>query len=91
MFESRPLPVLMKLEDMAQEMQEPFGYDTHDLPLDELCQRIETNLHEIMIRAEAPDAVQIRQRRRSAVEGTPMEPSFNMGRRRSSEASSFAA
>ena len=48
--------ILLKLEQMAREMSEPFGFDRHDLPLDELCQKIEKSLHEILIRAEKRSA-----------------------------------
>ena len=44
--------ILLKLEQMAREMSEPFGFDRHDLPLDELCKKIEKSLHEILLRAE---------------------------------------
>ena len=44
--------ILTKLEEMAREMSEPFGLDTHDLPIDELCYKIEKSLYEILSRVE---------------------------------------
>ena len=46
---------MVKLEQIAGEMSEPFGFDKYDIALEELCQKVEQNLHEILMRAEAPE------------------------------------
>jgi len=35
------------LELLAEEVEQPFGHDPHDLPLDDLCQTIERSIHQI--------------------------------------------
>jgi putative membrane protein len=43
------LYVLASLEILAEEIENPFGFDTNDLPLDELAAMIKKNTHEILI------------------------------------------
>ena len=59
--------ILIKLEQMAGEMQEPFGFDTYDLALEEICTRIEQDLHEILLRAEGAEGHTQRDVRRSSI------------------------
>lgn len=59
--------ILMKLEQMAGEMQEPFGYDTYDLALEELCTRVERNVYEVLMRAEGPQGSAARDVRRASL------------------------
>ena len=42
------LYVFASLELLAEEIEDPFGDDENDLPLDDICQRIKTNLNEIL-------------------------------------------
>lgn len=42
------LYVFASIELIAEEIEDPFGEDDNDLPLDDICQRIKTNLNEIM-------------------------------------------
>ena len=46
---------LIGLELIAEEIEDPFGHDSDDLPLDTICERITTSVHEIM-RREPPAA-----------------------------------
>ena len=39
---------MVGLELIAEEIEDPFGYDDDDLPVDELCAKVEGNIHEIM-------------------------------------------
>ena len=39
---------LIGLEIVAEEIEDPFGHDTDDLPLDTICERICVTVHEIM-------------------------------------------
>ena len=39
--------VLVSMEVLAEEIEDPFGEDENDLPLDDICKRIKTNLTEI--------------------------------------------
>ncbi len=41
------LYVFASIELIAEEIEEPFGEDDNDLPTDDICLRIKTNLHEI--------------------------------------------
>ena len=41
------LYVFASIELIAEEIEDPFGEDENDLPLDDLCKRIKTNLTEI--------------------------------------------
>ncbi len=41
------LYVLASLELIAEEIENPFGKDANDLPLDEICQTIRKNVKEI--------------------------------------------
>lgn len=40
--------VLVSIEILAEEIEDPFGDDENDLPMDEIAQRIKKNIHEIM-------------------------------------------
>jgi putative membrane protein len=42
------LYVFASIELIAEEIEDPFGDDDNDLPLDDICQRIKTNLNEIL-------------------------------------------
>ena len=42
------LYVFASIELIAEEIEDPFGEDDNDLPLDDICERIKTNLNEIM-------------------------------------------
>ena len=41
------LYVFASIELIAEEIEDPFGEDENDLPLDDMCKRIKTNLTEI--------------------------------------------
>lgn len=41
------LYVFASIELIAEEIEDPFGEDENDLPLDDICNRIKTNLNEI--------------------------------------------
>ena len=43
--------ILVSVELIAEEIEDPFGVDENDLPLDGLCQTIRTNTDEILTRA----------------------------------------
>ena len=40
--------VMVSLEILAEEIEDPFGSDDNDLPTDELAGKIEDSVHEIM-------------------------------------------
>lgn len=40
--------VLVSMEVLAEEIEDPFGTDDNDLPLDEICERIRLNVREII-------------------------------------------
>ena len=42
------LYILASLELLAEEIENPFGEDTNDLPVDEICNTIKANVHEIL-------------------------------------------
>ncbi len=42
------LYVFASIELIAEEIEDPFGEDDNDLPLDDICNRIKTNLNEIL-------------------------------------------
>jgi len=42
------LYVFASIELIAEEIEDPFGFDDNDLPLDDICKRIKTNLSEIL-------------------------------------------
>ncbi len=42
------LYVFASIELIAEEIEDPFGEDDNDLPLDDICERIKTNLNEIL-------------------------------------------
>ena len=39
---------MVGLELIAEEIEDPFGYDDDDLPVDELCEKVEGNIQEII-------------------------------------------
>jgi len=39
---------MVGLELIAEEIEDPFGYDDDDLPVDELCAKVERNIKEII-------------------------------------------
>lgn len=41
------------LELLSEEIEDPFGTDSNDLPTDEMAVRIRHNIHEILMRHEA--------------------------------------
>jgi len=40
--------VLVSIEILAEEIEDPFGRDDNDLPLDEICEKIKSNVKEIL-------------------------------------------
>jgi putative membrane protein len=42
------------LELIAEEIEDPFGHDTDDLPLDTICERICTTVNEIFQKEASP-------------------------------------
>ena len=42
------LYILVSLELLAEEIEDPFGEDTNDLPVDNICATIKKNLREIL-------------------------------------------
>ena len=42
------LYVFASIELIAEEIEDPFGEDDNDLPLDDICGRIKTNLNDIL-------------------------------------------
>jgi putative membrane protein len=36
------------MEVLAEEIEDPFGNDDNDLPVDTLCERIKLNVHEVL-------------------------------------------
>ncbi len=62
-FACRKIPVVMfvfyvlvSLELIAEEIEDPFGKDANDLPMDEIAARIRLNVRELMLQKE-PEAV----------------------------------
>ena len=43
--------ILVSVELIAEEIEDPFGVDENDLPLDGLCETIQGNAEEILGRA----------------------------------------
>ena len=43
--------ILVSVELIAEEIEDPFGVDENDLPLDGLCATIEANVQEVLGRA----------------------------------------
>ena len=39
--------VLVSMEILAEEIEDPFGFDDNDLPTDQLCERIKANVEEV--------------------------------------------
>lgn len=42
---------LVSMEILAEEIEDPFGTDDNDLPLDEICYRIEENVSQILLKS----------------------------------------
>ena len=42
------LYVLVSIEILAEEVEDPFGIDDNDLPMDEIANKIKSNIHQIM-------------------------------------------
>jgi len=40
--------LLMSIVTIAEEIEDPFGYELNDLPVDEICKNIERNIDEIL-------------------------------------------
>lgn len=40
--------VLVSMEILAEEIEDPFGKDDNDLPTDDLCQKIKANVSEVL-------------------------------------------
>ena len=69
--------MFLKLEQMATELSDPFGLDSYDLDLDQICKRIEQNLHAIMQRAEGHEVTVHRASMcawQTTVAATPLAP-----------------
>jgi putative membrane protein len=41
--------VLLSIELIAEEIEDPFGKDVNDLPTDELSEKIKENIREILL------------------------------------------
>ena len=41
---------LVSMEILAEEIEDPFGMDDNDLPLDEICERIEEGARQVLIK-----------------------------------------
>jgi putative membrane protein len=41
--------ILLSVELIAEEIEDPFGKDINDLPTDELCDKIKANVQEILL------------------------------------------
>lgn len=44
---------LFGIEEIGNEIQEPFGYDINDLPLDQICQTIQNNVEDLINLSES--------------------------------------
>lgn len=44
---------LFGIEEIGNEIQEPFGYDPNDLPLDQICQTIQNNVEDLINLSES--------------------------------------
>lgn len=42
---------LVSMEILAEEIEDPFGTDTNDLPLDDICNRIQENISQILLKS----------------------------------------
>ncbi len=40
--------VLVSMEQLAEEIEDPFGLDENDLPLDEMCKKVTDNIRGIL-------------------------------------------
>ena len=40
--------VLVSMEQLAEEIEDPFGTDDTDLPLDDMCDRVAINVRDIL-------------------------------------------
>jgi putative membrane protein len=45
---------LVSMEVLAEEIEDPFGFDANDLPLDAICETINKNLTEVYESTSAP-------------------------------------
>jgi putative membrane protein len=45
--------ILFGIEEIGREIENPFGYDANDLPLDEICTNMLYNVEELMLAAES--------------------------------------
>ena len=43
------LYILASLELLAEEIEDPFGEDTNDLPVNDICHTIKGNIEEILL------------------------------------------
>jgi putative membrane protein len=41
--------VIVSMEVLAEEIEDPFGEDDNDLPTDQICERIKQNVNEIFL------------------------------------------
>ena len=48
--------VLLGIEEIANEIEDPFGVDPNDLPVDGICQTVLDNLEELMATTDAEEA-----------------------------------
>jgi putative membrane protein len=44
---------LFGIEEIGNEIQEPFGYDPNDLPLDQICRTIQSNIEDLIALSES--------------------------------------
>jgi ion channel-forming bestrophin family protein len=45
--------ILFGIEEIGREIENPFGYDANDLPLDEICTNMLHNVEDLMLEAES--------------------------------------
>lgn len=45
--------ILFGIEEIGREIENPFGYDANDLPLDEICTNMLHNIEDLMLEAES--------------------------------------
>ncbi|MBW4593773.1 MAG: hypothetical protein KME46_12875 [Brasilonema angustatum HA4187-MV1] len=43
---------LLGIEEIGNQLEDPFGFDLYDLPLDEICQTLIKNIEDLMARSE---------------------------------------
>jgi putative membrane protein len=39
---------LVSMEILVEEIEDPFGTDANDLPLDDICERISESVHQVL-------------------------------------------